>query len=45
MTTDGIATEYNVISSNTRLIGIATALDGSIWFCESGTSKIGRLVY
>ncbi|HET6149696.1 MAG TPA: choice-of-anchor D domain-containing protein [Polyangia bacterium] len=41
--TTGMITEYP-LSATSAPVGIAAAPDGSLWFTESGTDTIGRLV-
>jgi virginiamycin B lyase len=44
ITTSGSITEYSLPNSSSGPSGITTGPDGALWFTESGTDKIGRIV-
>ena len=43
ITAAGVLQEWDVPTPASTVYGLVVALDGSIWFAENGTGKIGRL--
>ena len=44
LTTEEILTEYPVPTQGVMPLFITVGPDGSLWFIENGTSKIGKVV-